>query len=292
MDEANKKISISVEEFKKFLVFKNTFNSDLMNIESLRSLNTELIYQQRLNICKNKFAKEFAKNHFSQTDEDGLTIEIVKRINDQTEQTFVEFGVGNGLQNNTLILLSMGWKGSWYGGENLAFNEKLSKRLKFQKRWITLNNIADLYEESLKVNQVKQHQIISLDLDGNDLFFAEEILKNKARPNLFICEYNAIFPPTVKWNMPYNSNQKWEGDQYFGASIASFVELFEKYDYFLCACNPQTGTNAFFVKSQYRDLFPDVPVNIQDIYMSPFYELNNKFSHPVSPKFVESIITN
>tara|TARA_B100001250_G_C19650650_1_gene722508 strand:+ start:110 stop:979 length:870 start_codon:yes stop_codon:yes gene_type:complete len=261
------------------------------HIKSSRSLNIELIYQQRLKNCKNKFAAEFAQKYFSQTDEDGLTIEILKRIDTQTKQTFLEFGVGNGLENNTLILLSMGWKGSWYGGEDLAFNYQQSKRLNFQKRWINVNNIIDFYKESLNVNKVEQHQVISLDLDGNDLFFAKKILEAGGRPNLFICEYNAIFPPKVKWCMPYNTNHQWENDHYFGASLASFVALFQKHDYFLCACNPQTGANAFFVKSQYRDLFADVPNNVEDIYMTPFYELDNKFTHLVSPKFIESIVS-
>ena len=285
------------QEIKKFLekipflvALKNFFSAS-DKIKSLRSLNIELVYQQRLKNCKNKFAAEFAQNYFSQTDEDGLTIEILKRIDTQTNRSFLEFGVGNGLENNTLILLSMGWKGSWYGVEDLAFNYQQSKRLYFQKRWINLNNIIDFYKESLNVNQVEQHQVISLDVDGNDLFFAKKILESGGRPNLFICEYNAIFPPTVKWCMPYKTNHKWDYDHYFGASLASFVALFQKYDYFLCACNPQTGVNAFFVKSQYRYLFADVPNNVEDIYMSPFYELDNKFRHLVSPKFIESIVS-
>ena len=180
-----------------FLIALKNFFSASDKIKSLRSLNIEFIYQQRLKNCKNKFAVEFAQNYFSQTDEDGLTIEILKRIDTQNKETFLELGVGNGLENNTLILLSMGWKGSWYGGEDLAFNYQQSKRLNFQKRWINVNNIIDFYKESLNVNKVEQHQVISLDLDGNDLFFAKKILEAGGRPNLFICEYNAIFPPKV-----------------------------------------------------------------------------------------------
>jgi hypothetical protein len=31
--------------------------------------------------------------------------------------TFAEFGVGNGLENNTLILLASGWRGFWIDGQ-------------------------------------------------------------------------------------------------------------------------------------------------------------------------------
>ena len=61
-----------------FVVALKNFFSASDKIKSLRSLNIEFIYQQRLKNCKNKFAAEFAQNYFSQTDEDGLTIEIFK----------------------------------------------------------------------------------------------------------------------------------------------------------------------------------------------------------------------
>ena len=39
--------------------------------------------------------------------------------------------------------------------------------------------------------------LISVDLDGNDLYFCEELLKNGFRPSVFIVEYNAKFPPPI-----------------------------------------------------------------------------------------------
>src|SRR4051795_8108058 len=49
---------------------------------------------------------------YSQNDEDGIIQEIFTRIG-ATSKTFVEFGVENGLENNTFILLLKGWKGLW-----------------------------------------------------------------------------------------------------------------------------------------------------------------------------------
>ena len=34
----------------------------------------------------------------------------------------MEFGVGNGMENNTLALAALGWTGLWAGSEELAFN--------------------------------------------------------------------------------------------------------------------------------------------------------------------------
>jgi hypothetical protein len=47
------------------------------------------------------------RKYFSQADEDGITLEILRRI-DARSGTFAEIGVGNGLENNTLILLAAG----------------------------------------------------------------------------------------------------------------------------------------------------------------------------------------
>src|ERR1700758_747686 len=52
---------------------------------------------------------------YSQCDEDGIIQEIFNRIG-LTSSTFVEFGVGNGLENNTLKLLLEGWSGLWIEG--------------------------------------------------------------------------------------------------------------------------------------------------------------------------------
>jgi hypothetical protein len=58
---------------------------------------------------------------FSQSDEDGITCEIIKRIGIE-RGVFAEFGIGNGLENNTIVLASLGWKGFWVGAERLAYN--------------------------------------------------------------------------------------------------------------------------------------------------------------------------
>ena len=53
---------------------------------------------------------------FSQGDEDGIIAEIFRRIGPR-HRTFVEFGAGNGLENNTAHLLLQGWRGAWIDGD-------------------------------------------------------------------------------------------------------------------------------------------------------------------------------
>ena len=52
---------------------------------------------------------------YSQNDEDGMIAEIFRRIGVE-HKTFVEFGVEDGLECNTLNLMLDGWRGLWMDG--------------------------------------------------------------------------------------------------------------------------------------------------------------------------------
>ena len=53
---------------------------------------------------------------FSQSDEDGITLEIIRRLA-LSRGCYAELGVGNGLENNTLVLAAIGWRGFWVGAQ-------------------------------------------------------------------------------------------------------------------------------------------------------------------------------
>jgi len=190
---------------------------------------------------------KFGRKCFSQTDEDGITLEILKRIGALEGGSFVEFGVGDGTENNTLILASLGWKGFWIGERDLAFRYSLTDRFLYQNAWITLDNILGLAQKGLAHIQVNNPDVISIDLDGNDIYFVEKLLSGKLRPKLFIVEYNAKFPPPIEFQISYDPAHVWGQDDYFGASLCSFVKLFSAHRYRLVCCNSHTGSNAFFV---------------------------------------------
>lgn len=232
---------------------------------------------------------KFGNKCFSQTDEDGITLEIIRRLGIK-DGVYAEFGVGNGLENNTIILASLGWRGFWVGGEELAINCSPSRRFKYIKDWITTDNIVLHAKSGMKHVGASEIDVISLDLDGNDIYFVEKLLSNGLLPKMFIVEYNAKFIPPSKFQIKYNPEHKWAGDDYFGASLTNFCELFERYSYKLVCCNAHTGANAFFVSNAYQEMFLDVPRNIADIYVPPRYYLYNNYGHRASPIVVETII--
>ena len=226
---------------------------------------------------------------FSQSDEDGLTLEIIRRIGlTETGGVYAEFGVADGMENNTLILAALGWKGFWAGCEELAFDHSKSKKFFYNKGWITLDNIVSIVTNSLKKIEAEKVNVLSLDLDGNDFYFVSRLLENGTKPDLFIVEYNSKFPPPIEFVINYDEGHQWRGDDYYGASLQSFVNLFQRHGYSIVCCNFQSGVNAFFVKNDHKHLFPEVPDDINNIYVGPKYRNYKSFGHRPAPSTVES----
>ncbi|MBL97281.1 MAG: hypothetical protein CMF52_05640 [Legionellales bacterium] len=252
------------------------------------NLSLEKSYSDRAKAHPNSFVR-YGAHSFSQADEDGLTNEIIKRL-EITKGTFVELGVGTGIQNNTLNLLAQGWSGSWFGGEDLDYIIPKGSRLSFWKTWITRKNVVELVANSIKTGSLSDLDLISLDLDGNDYYFCREILEAGIYPKVFIVEYNAKFIPPIKFTIDYDENNEWKQDDYYGASLQTLNDLFEQHQYSLVCCNAATGVNAFFVRKEFSPLFPEVPENIYDIYVPPHFLHYSGLFFPVSTRTILKLL--
>ncbi len=211
---------------------------------------------------------------YSQTDEDGLIREIFQRIG-VTDKSFVEFGVGDGLENNTLALILQGWKGLWieaHGPSVRSIRNNLRTTiglgaLKVLNSRVTTGNIDDLIAGAMGQGEI---DLLSIDIDGNDFHIFNAI--HCVRPRVVVIEYNAKFPPPILFCMDYDVSHVWKGDDFFGASL-KFLEIeFEKRGYWLVACN-LAGTNAFFVRKELAgDHFPK-PFSAENHYEPARYYL-------------------
>ena len=93
----------------------------------------------------------FEFQSFSQNGEDGIINEIFNRIS-TTNKYFVEFGVDDGMENNTLFLLNNDWTGSWIEGDrqNYAlikknFNFLISKeKLQVRNEFVNADKIEKI----------------------------------------------------------------------------------------------------------------------------------------------------
>ena len=231
----------------------------------------------------------FGCKAFSQADEDGITLEILRRLKPQNG-IFAEFGVGNGLENNTLALLAAGWRGLWVGGQTLAYDPSGSPVLDFQQAWINAENVAALLQNGLRNLKTEAADLISVDLDGNDLHICRALLESGAKPSLFIVEYNAKFPPPLRFSTRYDPDHQWQRDDYFGASLQSFADLFATFGYRCICCNPGTGANAFFVPEAQLHLFPEVPTDLRQIFSEPHYMRFHRYGHTTSLRTLETLL--
>lgn len=261
----------------------------IISINELR----DLIYQSHSSTLRHEHHNPLnacGQKCFSQTDEDGITIEILKRIGSLDSGSFAEFGVGDGTENNTLVLKALGWKGFWAGGEDLSFEVRQPETIfKYFKTWITLDNASEIARDGMKCLGITDLDVMSLDLDGNDYYLVENLLKNGFLPKLFIVEYNGKFIPPIRWKIRYDPGHVWRNDDYFGASLASFVDLFTEHGYRLVCCNAQTGANAFFIQEKYSHLFDDVPGDIYQLYVPPRYHLYKQYGHKQSLKTISDM---
>ena len=246
----------------------------------IRNLLLDFSNQQFKLHCKNPLNR-VANKGFSQTDEDGITTEICARLGLQGQ--FAEFGVSHGYECNTLILLAQGWRGLWVDGMDLAISLENQSRLQFKKRWVTLDNLNEILGP-------QHYDLISMDLDGNDLHFVKHILQANYRPKVWIVEYNAKFLPPAKFCIDYDPQHQWQGDDWFGASLQSYADLFTEHDYTLVACNHHTGANAWFVCNTTKHKFADVPTDIKDLYMPPRYYLPTQYGHQLSRRAIEQLL--
>jgi hypothetical protein len=232
----------------------------------------------------------YSRRYFSQNDEDGILLEILRRIKLTKPSTFLEFGVERGIECNTIILLALCWRGAWVGGEPLAFELPKNARLAFSQRWITKDNAVDCALTSLAAvgDKLENVRVASIDIDGNDASVVRELLIAGLSPEVFIVEYNAKFPPPVEFEIPYDDKHLWRGDDYQGASLQTWAAILS--DYQLIACN-DNGVNAFFIKRVYAEQFSDVATDISTLFRMGHYHIYPRSGHPTSPQIVLHLAT-
>lgn len=198
---------------------------------------------------------------YSQCDEDGIIRHILNTMSQKINltRTFIEFGAGDGLQNNTAALLLEGFRGCWLDVRQAvmdnvgAFADSAKfKLLRVANVFLTLENTAAIVEDFLNFLGTENVDFLSMDLGGNDYDFMKAIL-SEVKPKLICVEYNAKFPPPLDLHISYNANSRWAGDDYYGASLQAYVNLFREYT--LVCCNI-SGVNAFFARNDLASLFP------------------------------------
>lgn len=201
--------------------------------------------------------QRFGKKVYSQNDEDGIIERIVSDLG-ISPGFFVEIGVGppwghtlaeTGLEANCRLLRERGWQGLFVDAQVFPPETHVVTAE------ITPFNVNRL----LRKHAVPESfDLLSIDIDGQDFWVWMNLT---FQPRVVVIEYNASIPLEVSCVIPLLPHFRWDGTNWFGASLAALVKLADSRSYTLVHAN---GVNAFFVRS---DLF----VNHHDFSPSELY---------------------
>jgi len=260
-------------------------------IWALRGQATHHLLMQRESFFRHllatgkKYQDPRALNHyefqsFSQNGEDGLIAEIFRRIGPGS-RFFVECGVGEGLENNTVFLLRQGWKGAWIEGDGRCAQRiqahlavpLASGQLQFLREFVTAENINALFQ---RLNVPNEFDLLSLDIDRNTSHAWRAL--RQFRPRVVVIEYNATFPPHIAWEVPYAADRAWNRTTHFGASLKALEQLGQELGYALVGCD-FSGTNAFFVRADLDLAGFAGPLTAEALYEPPRYWTGTRAGH-------------
>jgi hypothetical protein len=184
---------------------------------------------------------------FSQNGEDGVIAEILRRIG-TGGGGFVEFGVEDGTEGNTVFLAQvLGWSGAYLEADDASF-AALERRYSANPRVRTLHAAVepDTVEALFaRAGVPEEPDLVSIDVDGNDLWIWRAL--NAYRPRVIVIEYNGALDPASRRVMPYTPGFRWDGTSAYGASLGALEDLGAEKGYVLVHTE-LAGVNAFFVR--------------------------------------------
>jgi len=186
---------------------------------------------------------------YAQNDEDGIIQEIFRRIG-TTNRTFIEFGVGTGVECNTAKLLVEGWRGLWIEADPLRagsirrnFELPLEeRRLTLLESLVTAENVNAQFAQGGVDGEI---DLLGIDIDYNDYWVWRAV--TAVRPRVVVIEYNASLRPPLSLTVPYDPHGSWDGSNFYGASLEALVRLGAAKGYRIVGCSI-AGVNAFFVR--------------------------------------------
>ena len=231
---------------------------------------------------------------YSQFGEDLILLDFFNKTK-LSKGFFFEFGAWDGIfLSNCRLLYEQGWKGCFVEADKKKFldlekNYHNESKIKLLNEFIntTDNTLDDIIER----NQIKEIDLLSVDIDGKDLGVWKTL--NKLKPKFVIIEYNKFIPFEVEFED--------KTDYFLGNSILSIYRYATSKDYELIKA---THTNLIFIDKFFNNRRIG-SINIAKVYdlLKPlrigyswkgemlFFENGNMdikecFKHPMNKSFI------
>jgi hypothetical protein len=199
---------------------------------------------------------------FSQFGEDGIIQYLVRALAPNISKTFIEFGVQDYIESNTLFLmLNNSWRGLVLDGE-AQYIEGIQKRdfgwkyhLRSRCAFVSPDNINTIFTAE---GFGEELGLLSIDVDGIDWYLWEAL--TAVRPAIVISEYNRHFPidrpVTIPYQPIFDRTAAHPSNRYYGTSLAALHHLAIKKGYTFVGVESHLR-NAFFVRNDLAGAVPN-----------------------------------
>lgn len=182
-------------------------------VNSIGEINKRYFSQIHMQSDWWNYIERFERSIFSQNGEDGVIEFILDQIGVESKQC-VEIGVEDGVQCNTRYLIQeKGFDGLMIDASTTPGHEMI------KQEWITTENVNQVFG---KYEIPKKFDLLSIDIDGNDYWVWRAL---QYYPRVIVIEYNASVPPDESRAIPYDADFRWDGTDYFGASLLALQRL-------------------------------------------------------------------
>jgi len=197
---------------------------------------------------------DYYRKVYSQSGEDGILEALFDKLQ-ITNGWCCEFGAGDGKDiSNTLNLREKSWSSVLIEGNPKYYNNLES--LRNEKTFPMISFIScepgQTLDELLSRTPIpKDFDLMSMDIDGNDLYVWESL--TNYTPKVVIAEYNGNFDPSQSLTIKYDSNHRFERDDYYGATAGALTKLATKKGYSLVGYT--VNLNLIFCRNEYANNF-------------------------------------
>lgn len=245
-------------------------------IKPARFYNSQFAYVGRMEMAFARGALNVATRHvddaraaswefsaFSQNGEDGIIDHLLSLLT-EPNRYFVEVGAADGLENNSSYL-AFAKKYNGLMVEGSADRSRRASEFLQPFNWSVryLNMFVEPATADVLVSEAmyRDPDFFSLDIDGNDYFVMEALLRAGLRPKVVCVEYNSTFGPLAARSIVYTPQLDYlahhPSQLYYGISVTGWRRLFSRYGYTFVTVDTR-GVNAFFVRSEVVVLPPDL----------------------------------
>ena len=229
-------------------------------------------------LATNYNLSEYFKSVCSQHGEDGL-IEYLYSIISPKKKYYVEFGAstGNTIENTRYLRENCGWSGLLMEGDENLSNQ--SNGL-VKHEWITPENIMDLF---VKYKVPYDFDLLSIDIDSDDIYVFDSIDTKKYTPSVIIAEYNPGLPNHLplsieKGKSDYGINPHPQNNNfpcYHGCNIHAWYVVAKRKGYSIVTT---CGVNVVMVRNYHAKKFTIPTLN--DIIVEPYFKKEtNRFEY-------------